>query len=221
MRTLATLAWRAGDYARATTFQQQFFDHAREAADVLEIARGYGFLGILAYEQEQHERATQLLDASREALSNLGVREELAWVVGHCARAARARGEPLQAKQLFIESLELFQQLGVYWGIAECLVGVAGLEAESGQRRRAAQLFGRAAALREEYGLRLLRRDAQLQAQQLAVVREALGDAQFEVAWEMGRRQALETTLATLLTGAVKEKPRPRVSPAGAAPHPS
>jgi len=123
----------------------------------------------------------------------------MAWVLGPLARVSRAHGDVLKAEQQYGESLTLFQKVGATWGIAECLEAVAGLAVATGKRERAVRLFGCAAALRENIGLRLAPRIASKLEEALTGLRAALGTSRFEAEWQAGRTLSLNDAIALAL----------------------
>jgi predicted ATPase len=201
LETLASLAWRHGDYQRARVIHEERLRYARNACDPWLIASISVSLGQLAYEQREHDRAKHLLEASRVGFCELGDRGGMAWATIHIGHAARARGDAAQAKRQFTESLKMFRELGALWGVAESLEGLAVAARDLAHCGRAAQLFGSAAALRQNIGYQLAPPNAANQQRDLDALRATLGLNGFETAWRMGRDlpldEAIDVALAT------------------------
>jgi tetratricopeptide (TPR) repeat protein len=195
--TLASLAWRRGDYTLTKALLEERLRHARDASDARGIAFALVSLGIYASQQGDHDHAKELLDSSRESLSKLHDRSSgAAWALRGAARAARARGDGAEAEQLLGQSLRMLQELGALTGIAECLQDLAAVAADAGEFERGAQLFGSAASLREAVGLRLAPADVEALRRELDALRAALGPDRFEVAWQVGRDLSVSDAVA-------------------------
>jgi tetratricopeptide (TPR) repeat protein len=195
----AFAASQRGDFERAITLQHERLRLAREAEDPWLIANVHLHLGVLAYEQGKHELATEWLEASRRGYEELDDRANLAIVLGHMGRAARARRARSQALQCFGDSLTLHQRLGQIWGVAECLADVAGVLGDLGQFEPTARLMGSAAALRKRLGFQPASRDAARQGQDMRAARATLGATQFDSMKATGERSALDEAIADAL----------------------
>jgi len=165
--------------------------YAREAGDTRGIASVSVYLGILAYEQEDWDKAAELLASSYRGFRELDAPTMIAWVLRHMAQVSRAQGDVLKAEKEYGESMTLCKNVGATWGMAECLEGVAGLAIDNGKTERAVRLFGCAAAVRENIGLALTPRIASRFEAALARLRSTLGPRRFEVEWHAGRTLSL------------------------------
>jgi non-specific serine/threonine protein kinase len=105
----------------------------------------------------------------------------------------------VRAARRFAESLTLQRQTGNRQGIGECLAGLAGVAADAGADRRAAELFAAGHALLERIGAPLAPADHVVLIGDLDAVRHRLPPAEFERAWDAGQTLSLEqaTVLAT------------------------
>jgi hypothetical protein len=115
------------------------------------------------------------------------------------------QGDGQQAAALFEESLVLYQDLKRKHGVTECLIGLAGVAAVSGQpttARRAARLFGAAERLLEATGGGLAAADQAEHDRYVALARDQLDEAAFAAAWAEGRAMAMEQAIAYALEGA-------------------
>lgn len=84
------------------------------------------------------------------------------------------------------------REAGNKQGIAECLVGLAGLAAVAGQPERAARLFAAAEALLDAIGAPLSPADRAESQRDLAAARAQLDSAAFAAAWDAGQVMSLE-----------------------------
>ena len=204
--TLANLAEMRGNYEQAIALHEERLGYARKAADTVQVARIQCYLGMLAGEQGQYNRATRLLEASYRCFADLDIPEGMARALTSLAWIARARGELRLARQQFGESLALFQKLGATWGIAECLAGLARLAAGAAQFDVATRLFGSAARLSETQSIRpdqLAERAVGTHAasleHDLEAMRSALGPRRFEALWEAGRELTVDDAVTVAL----------------------
>jgi DNA-binding NarL/FixJ family response regulator len=198
----------SGNYEQAIALHEERMRCAREAADTLEVAGIQRYLGMLAGEQGQHDRATRLLDTSYRTFEEFAHPEGMAMTLANLAWVSRAQGDASRAKQQFGQSLALFQTLGATWGIAECLVGLARLATDGAQFDVAARLFGSAAMLHETHSIRLANYQVAERAggtrsvtveQDLEAVRAALGTPRFEAAWQEGRELTVDDAVMVAL----------------------
>ena len=110
------------------------------------------------------------------------------------------RGDVQRAGALFRESMALFLDIGDRQGVAECLVGLAGVAATAGRPRLAAQLFGAAEARSEAISARMSPSNRPEYEGFVASARAGLRDAEFAAAWAEGRAMSLEQAVAYALT---------------------
>jgi DNA-binding CsgD family transcriptional regulator len=122
------------------------------------------------------------------------------------ARAAVAQGDPKQAERDAHDALTHCADLEAYLfipDIFECLATVAG---DAASHREAARLFGAAAAIRERMGaVRFKVYDAGYKTS-VAVVRNALGDNDFDAAWAEGAAMSAEDAIAYAQRGRGERK---------------
>jgi tetratricopeptide (TPR) repeat protein len=197
--TLALCAEIDGDYQRASALQNERLQPARDTQDAHILANVQTHLGILEYEQGQHEQATELLEAGRRGYEEAGENAGLAWTLSHCARAARIGGATSVALQRFGESAQLFQEIGVIWGVADCLEGIAGVQCDLGQFAVAARLMGSATTLRQTIGLPPAPRDQRRLREQVQAARTELGGIRFEALTRAGQVLTMNEAMAEAL----------------------
>jgi tetratricopeptide (TPR) repeat protein len=124
-------------------------------------------------------------------------------------------GDPERASDLFRESLALYRDQGDQRGIAECLVGLAGVLAELKQPETAARLLGAAHALREEIGARIWLANQPDYERSLAIIRGQLEEGAFTAAWTAGETLPVEQAIAEATVG-VDVRPTPETSASSA-----
>ena len=133
------------------------------------------------------------------------------WAVLIRALAARAsvaiaQGEPEQAERDVHDALASVPKDFPYAGTSDTLECLATLVGEAGSHREAARLFGAAAAIRQRIGaVRFKVWDADYEAS-VGVLRDALGDSEFEAAWAEGASMSTEEAIAYAQRGRGQRK---------------
>ncbi len=122
------------------------------------------------------------------------------------ARVATAQGEPNQAERDAHDALASAAEAEAYLlipDILECLAAVAG---ESGSHREAARLFGAAHSIRQRMGaVRFKVWDVGCEAS-VAALRDALGEHDFDSAWNEGAALSTEEAIAYAQRGRGERK---------------
>jgi non-specific serine/threonine protein kinase len=114
---------------------------------------------------------------------------------------ALRRGDSRRALRFFRESLELFRGQGDQRGIADCLIGVAGVLGTLNQPEHATRLFGAAEALRQAIGASVWPANVADYECNLRMVRDQLDEATFAAAWATGRALPLQEAIDRALVG--------------------
>ena len=111
------------------------------------------------------------------------------------AKVALAQGEPEQAERDAHDALANTPE-GFYLGVPDTLECLAALARDAGSHREAARLFGASTAIRQRMGMvRFKVWDAGYQAS-VAILRDALGDSDFDTAWAEGAALSIEEAIA-------------------------
>jgi predicted ATPase/DNA-binding CsgD family transcriptional regulator len=122
------------------------------------------------------------------------------------ARVTIAQGEPEQAERDAHDALASVPEGFPYAGTSDTLECLATLAGEGGSHREAARLFGAAAAIRQRMGaVRFKVWDADYEAS-VGVLRDALGDSEFEAAWAEGAALSTEEAIAYAQRGRGQRK---------------
>jgi predicted ATPase/DNA-binding XRE family transcriptional regulator len=151
---LALLAIEQADFDEAASWLTSSLEVARAMGDAWSEAAALNKLGDVARAQRDFARAGRLYEESLLRLEGQG--DELrASVLHNLGYVAIAEGDQARATAVFTQSLKLCQARGEQRGVAECLVGFACLAGATGQRVRAARLFGAAHAAFESLGTEL------------------------------------------------------------------
>jgi hypothetical protein len=125
----------------------------------------------------------------------------LAWMLV-IAGAALHQGDVREARDLFAESLALWQEMGNPAGYVTSLAGLAGVAATEGQADRAGWLFGAADALFLAGRVLIDGSNRDAFEQRVAAARACLDATTFAAAWTAGQAMTLEQASAEALGGA-------------------
>ncbi len=162
------------------------------------VARVLHGLGHVAHDQCDEMRAKTFFEESliywREAEEKRGI----AHLLNHLGHTALQRGDFEQATIHFMESLALQREMAHSPGLAECLEALASLAGARRQSKRAARLFGAAAALRNTKPRGDPAHDAEYN-RNIATARAQLDDVTWEIAWAEGQALPLEQAIAEAL----------------------
>lgn len=189
---LARLALVRDDLPEATRLLDACAKLAREVGDDWTLATVLNALGDVARGQGDYARAKHLYQKSLTLfgiLANVGQRPSILHNLGYVALHER---DFARSKELFGESLGLFQRFGERRGVAECLVGLAGIAAAAGRPDRAVRLFGAAEAAFEALGTQLSASNRADYSRHLAIARASMRPAVFAAAWTSGQQLPLQ-----------------------------
>ena len=122
------------------------------------------------------------------------------------ARAAIAQGEPEQAERDTHDALAIAASMQAYLGISDTLECLGTLAVDAGSHREAARLFGAAHGIRQRMGeVRFKVWDAGYETA-VAVLRNAMGETDFESAWAEGAALSAEEAIAYAQRGRGERK---------------
>ena len=149
LMTLAAIAAEQGAASEARIYAEECLAIRRGLGDRLLIANAAFTLGSAALAQGDLEAAGQALTEALEIALALGDGVHAAAARCCLGEAAILRGDDREADELLRTSLADYVGLGDDRAAAECLVGLARLEARNGRMRNAVRLRAAAAAARE------------------------------------------------------------------------
>ena len=122
------------------------------------------------------------------------------------ARVALAQGEPEQAERDAHDALAIATSLQAYLGTSDILECLGTLAGDAGSHREAARLSGAAHAIRQRIGeVRFKIYDDGYEAS-VAVVRDNMGDNDFDAAWAEGAALSTEEAIAYARRGRGQRK---------------
>ncbi len=207
-QVLGLLALRQGDVARSTAFLQQGLAIFQRIGDDWFAAQALNSLGDLARNLGDVAGAGRWYGEGLALFRKQGQVGAIPGLLQNLGYLALRQGDSRDAARLLGESIQLFRDHGDRRGIAEGLIGIAGVLGASRKPERAAWLYGLARTLLDEAGLDLWPSNLADYARNVAATRGRLGEQKFDSFWQQGSRSNLDEALALLA----------EVAPAEAAP---
>jgi tetratricopeptide (TPR) repeat protein len=186
----------AGDYPAARAASAEALQVFQALGQPYGIALALNSLGDIARLEDD---AAAAVDWYRQAVAlarESGVASDLPSMLHNWAYAELACGALHQAATCLYEALRLQQRAGHLPGVAECLTGCAGLATRLHEPIRAAELFGVVDRLNAGPEGPRWAPEQREYARHLTATRSCLAPATFTRAWERGRAQQFNTTLA-------------------------
>jgi non-specific serine/threonine protein kinase len=208
LSNLGNVASQQGEFGRAAVLHEKALALLRALGDRASVALVLNNLGGVANRLGEYARAAALFEESLALRRALGDRWGVAASLGNLGSVAHQRGEYARAQTLLAESLQLSRELGARHLLVlelEILVWVA---AACGPPQRAARLGGAAQALREALEVPLPPYQQADHNQAVAVLRAALDEGEFAIAWAAGQARPLEETMAEALAPAASTSSR-------------
>ena len=199
---LGIIALEQGDLTLAKELLGEALAINRGLGNLQGLAPSLINLSLVAIKQEDFTLARSQLEEALSINRRLGDRWGVTTALINLGDVMCAEGDCLRAQTHFEESLGLAQELGDKESIAYGLEGFAGVAAAQGRAERAARLWGAAEALREATGNpRPPSSGATYYQQDVALMRDELGELGFLEAWSEGRATPLEQVTAYALKG--------------------
>jgi tetratricopeptide (TPR) repeat protein len=211
-RALWQLGWcavRPGDFERANRCFSEALPLYQDIGDKNGLAYVMAGMGEVALRQGDYDRAKELLDESLALRYEYGADWGIAATIGSLGWLALRQGDLEAAEKLIRESLTIRLEIGDRSGTAWCLEKMAEIALTTGKlgdsieenkkMRRAARLFGAAAALREPLESTIDLADQPEYERQIREVRSHLDEATFAVAWDAGQTMTFEQAVAYAL----------------------
>lgn len=190
---LALATDTVGDIERYERLNREILDLARQAGDEALAIRALGGIGSALHRRGDISRARTFFE---EALALARPRHDkwlMSVVTGNLGLALVSE-DPVQALALLQESLALAYEIGHRRLMVSGLEVLASLQASS-RAEVAAKLLGASKALRDAFGFA----GRGSSEARVAAVRERLGPAAFEAAWNQGRAMTPDEAVALAL----------------------
>jgi tetratricopeptide (TPR) repeat protein len=193
---LGLVAYLRRDYAVAQSRLEESLRLFQEANLLSGVVSTLNRLGDLARCQGDYEKADRLYQEGFSLYREMGDLDEIPSMLHNLGYIARHRGEPLKALSLFREALSIQNKMGNRAGIAECLMGIAGVLTDQRQVETGARLLGAAEALRVSAGVSLWPANCLEYDCILACLKKSLDEQALAAAWAEGQSLNLEQAIA-------------------------
>ncbi|MDQ2691395.1 MAG: tetratricopeptide repeat protein, partial [Chloroflexota bacterium] len=190
-----------GNVERARALHEEALTIARAVGENWLLSFALNNLGEVARTQGQYDLARTYYQESEALLRDTGDKGDLARFVHTLGYIAQHRGDYTAAENQFKKSLAMFRELGNRRGMAECMAGLAGLQARQGHAEWGATMLSAADAILKSTGGEWWPADrVEVEANQ-EILRSALSETELAAAQTKGRSMTLEQALAFVSEG--------------------
>lgn len=191
-------AMRNGDYSDAEVIFEEFLKFAHRSGSTHFISYALSGMGELAIRKEQYDRARVLLEESLALRRDIGDQWAIGTSLGSLGWAAMQQGDYPRMWAALKESITIRLEIGEKGGVAWCLEKLAeGILQEAriqtpkernNHYRRAACMYGAAAAIRAPVGSVIDLADQPDHKRNIDNLRKRLGEKVFIQAWNEGEQ---------------------------------
>jgi tetratricopeptide (TPR) repeat protein len=164
----------------------------RRLGDTAGVAQVLNNLGVVAQASGDPELALERYGESLALLSDLGDKQGLARSLMNQGSAYRDSGDVEHALELLKDSMLLWRELEDRWDAADCVEDLGACYAELGLFKESTILYGYADALRTEIGAVRPPFEYESYSKRIGVLRDQLGEGEFEAAWRKGAAMSLD-----------------------------
>lgn len=197
INNMAINAASQGDFIRAHALLAESLAIRRSLQDKWGIAVSLNNLGELALQQQEYREARAYLDESIAIQREVGDKWQLGNSLLTLGNVLRAQKEYTEVYALYQENLQIFHALGDQWMMAYLLDNLGVQLAHQGDAVRALRLIAAASTIREAIQTKLSPVEQEVLANEIKLIRIALGDATADHEWEIGRALTFEQAIAS------------------------
>jgi tetratricopeptide (TPR) repeat protein len=185
-----------GNPEEARGWLEKAYGIACEFGEAWLLAFAMNNLGEVARTQGLYDKARGYYQASEKLLQDSGDKGDLARLIHTLGYIAQHEKDYARAEIQFRESLTMFRRLGNKRGIAECLAGLAGLNAIQGHAQKGAVLLGAAESLLQATGAAWWPADRVEVERNREIIQSKLDEAEFASATKKGQAMTMEQALS-------------------------
>jgi predicted ATPase/class 3 adenylate cyclase/DNA-binding CsgD family transcriptional regulator len=193
---LSYLTVNRGDATSGLSILAPFLEQMRVLRLPYLLSHALSIQGAALLSQGEKEGATTSLREAREVAETIANPWLIAMADYYLGKVSRAEGKTGQSEDHHHHALGLRARAGLPPGVAESLEGLAALAADQESHLEAARLFGAAAALRRLMGLARWPAEQRTHQGELDRLRQALGNINYEKAWQEGEGLTPEEAVA-------------------------
>ena len=198
LNILGNVALAQGDYAAGQVLYEESLSLHRDIGNKWGIMSALTNLGNTAYVQGEYVMAQALFEESLALCKEMDEKHTMAYVLLGLGLVDLAVNKP-EAREHILHSLRLRREMGEQLYQTSSLVGVAGLALHEDDAIFAAQLLGAVESAIKTLNAVVEEELIPFHTQTLAAIREQLGEAAFQSAWEEGSQWSLEETVKKAL----------------------
>ncbi len=207
---LAIVASEREDFDSAIALYESALQSLCAVGDVRSISTIHHNLGRIYAMRGDLERGRELVREGLGIANDLNDRTAMAVFSHSLGRIASFAGDFDEALRQYADALPVYREYNSIHMVAELLESIASVEVQMKEYRRAARLFGAAAAIRDAVGIAVHPEDREEVERDLAAVAEALEADDLRAALDEGRGMSIEDAVADAV--AARETGRPGVS---------
>jgi adenylate cyclase len=198
LNILGNVAMSQADYAAGQVLYEESLSLMREMGNKWGMMSGLTNLGNVAYVQGEYVTAQALFEEDLALCTEMDEKRAKAYALLGLGLVDLALNNP-EAREHILHSLRLRRETGEQLYQTSSLVGVAGLALHEGDSTFAAQLLGAVESAIKALNGVMEEELIPFHTQTLAAIREQLGEAAFQSAWEMGAAWSLEEAVRKAL----------------------
>ncbi|MGB3715567.1 MAG: adenylate/guanylate cyclase domain-containing protein [Candidatus Promineifilaceae bacterium] len=191
-KDVGLVAYHEGDYLAARMRFEECLAHYMEQGNIEAAADVHLPLGDLARMAGDLEMANSHYIKSQTLFQETEIKLGLASCNHKLGQVALKRGEFAKTGSLLRKSLAIQREVGNKQGVAECLAAFASLVCALGELELAVQVFGGTDDFLKALGAPLAPADRMEMDRDIEVLRRQLGEEQFNLHWEQGRKLPTE-----------------------------
>ena len=208
LSTLAEIAAANEDYEEAVRLFERGLALRRGLGDKRLIANSLLRLGRAELTRGDDDRASALFEEGLGLARQVRDTWSISVAVANLGRVQlRTNGDPARAHSLLVEGLKLARNRNDKRVTAECIQGLAAVNAIEGRAREATRLFAGAEVLLETTGATLTPAEEAIRDQFLTPLQTGLGEPAFATEWGAGRALSSEEVVALALEGRAGHAP--------------
>jgi predicted ATPase/class 3 adenylate cyclase len=196
LEQLGIMRLQEHDNVTAKMHIQESVRLAREFNDAYSLCIALNFLGDVAAIQGATDEAEAAYTESLDISDALGHPTPGTTALHSLGFLAVSRGDFARAGSLFVDCLARVRRRGGKRGVAECLIGFAGIARAGSQDQLAVELLGAAEATLESIGASVWTTYRPFYDREVAAGTARLGEAEFNRNWAIGRALPLERAIA-------------------------
>ena len=196
LSSLARLTIVKGDFSSPAPWLEEAFSLSRQMGDQVNEAEILKAFGNLAYWQDNYGRAKAYYEEAMLLCEKIGDQNQYLWAQVYTACTILRQGDNQQARKMFEDCIRGSKKVGNLITLAYAMEGLASLNVNQRQPKRAAQLIAWADAVREKLNNHRAPVEQVAVEKDLAVIHSKMDDAEFARLSAEGHAMTVEQAIA-------------------------